>query len=179
MLGTRRWRSSSPERNAIAARASAGPFAHSSARPATWRSRDRAVLDRRWLSNRAEQPNHRMQGMHMCCNDKQRTRHAHVQAYREKISTERRAGERRRRRSLAQRWRRLRRCYGLSRQDYEAMLARQGGACAICKQSPSEPLVVDRAAAPIGGRALLCPRSRSGRPADVRPISNRSTSNWR
>jgi hypothetical protein len=55
-----------------------------------------------------------MEGMQMCCNDKQRTRHAHVHAYREKISAERRAGERRRRRSpaqrLAQRWRRLRRC---------------------------------------------------------------------
>jgi len=49
MLETRRWRSSSPERNAIAARASAGPLAHSSARRATRRSRDRAVLDRRRL----------------------------------------------------------------------------------------------------------------------------------
>jgi hypothetical protein len=101
---------------------------------------------------------HRMQGMHMCCNDKQRTRHAHVRAYREKISAERRAGERRRRRSLAQRWRRLRRCYGLSRQDYEALLARQGGACAICKQSPSEPLVVDRARVDGKVRGLLCRR---------------------
>jgi hypothetical protein len=99
-----------------------------------------------------------MQGMYMCCNDKQRTRHAHVRAYREKISTERRAAERRRRRSLAQRWRRLRRCYGLSRQDYEALLARQGGACAICKQSPSEPLVVDRARVDGKVRGLLCRR---------------------
>ena len=102
-----------------------------------------------------------MQGMHMCCNDKQRTRHAHVRAYREKISAERRAGERRRRRSLAQRWRRLRRCYGLSRQDYEALLARQGGACAICKQSPSEPLVVDRARVDGKLRGLLCRRCKA------------------
>ena len=94
----------------------------------------------------------------MCCNDKQRTRHAHVHAYREKISAERRAGERRRRRSLAQRWRRLSRCYGLSRQDYEALLAGQGGACAICKQSPSAPLVVDRARADGKVRGLLCRR---------------------
>src|SRR5262249_34984423 len=72
------------------------------------------------------------QEMQMCCDDKQRMRHAHVRAYREKIGAEQRAGERRRRPSLGQRlaqrlaesvarrWRRLRRCYGLSRQDYEA-----------------------------------------------------------
>jgi hypothetical protein len=106
-----------------------------------------------------------MEGMQMCCNDKQRTRHAHVHAYREKISAERRAGERRRRRSpaqrLAQRWRRLRRCYGLSRQDYEALLARQGGACAICKHSPSEPLVVDRARVDGKVRGLLCRRCKA------------------
>ena len=100
----------------------------------------------------------------MCCNDKQRTRHAHVRAYREKISAERRASERRRRRSLAQRWerwRRLRRCYALSRQEYEALLARQDGACAICKQSPSEPLVVDRARVDGRVRGLLCRRCKT------------------
>jgi hypothetical protein len=106
-----------------------------------------------------------MEGMQMCCNDKQRTRHAHVHAYREKISAERRVGEGRRRRSpaqrLAQRWRRLRRCYGLSRQDYEALLARQGGACAICKHSPSEPLVVDRARVDGKVRGLLCRRCKA------------------
>ena len=94
----------------------------------------------------------------MCCNDKQRTRDAHVRAYRAKISAERRAGERRRRRSLAQRWRRLRRCYGLSRQDYEALLARQGGACAICKRLPGDQLVVDRARVTGVVRGLLCRR---------------------
>ena len=101
----------------------------------------------------------------MCCNDKQRTRHAHVRAYREKISAERRASERRRRRSLAQRlaqrWRRLRRRHGLSRQDYEALLAKQGGACAICRQSPREPLVVDRARVDGRVRGLLCRRCKA------------------
>ena len=63
--------------------------------------------------------------------------------------------------AVAQRWRRLRRCYGLSRQDYEALLARQGGACAICKQSPSEPLVVDRARVDGRVRGLLCRRCKS------------------
>ena len=97
----------------------------------------------------------------MCCQDKQRTRDAHVRAYREKIDAERRAGERRRRRRESQRWRRLRRCYGLSRRDYEAMLAEQGGACAICKQCPSEPLVVDRARVDGRVRGLLCRRCKT------------------
>ena len=83
----------------------------------------------------------------MCCNDKQRTRDAHVRAYRAKISAERRAGERRR--------------YGLSRQDYEALLAKQGGACAICRQSPREPLVVDRARVDGRVRGLLCRRCKA------------------
>jgi Recombination endonuclease VII len=105
----------------------------------------------------------------MCCNDKQRTRDAHVRAYRAKISAKRCAGERRRRRSLAQRlaqglaqrWRRLRRRHGLSRQDYEALLAKQGGACAICRQSPREPLVVDRARVDGRVRGLLCRRCKA------------------
>ena len=113
----------------------------------------------------------------MCSNDEQRTRDAHVRAYRAKINAERRTGERGRRPNVVQRlvqrvvqrlaqrlarwWRRLRRCYGLSRQDYEALLARQGGACAICKQSPSEPLVVDRARVDGMLRGLLCRRCKA------------------
>jgi hypothetical protein len=74
--------------------------------------------------------------------------------------------EGRRPRSLAQRilqrWRRLQRCYGLSREDYEALLADQGGACGICKQPPAEPLVVDRSRATGRVRGLLCRRCKAG-----------------
>jgi len=86
----------------------------------------------------------------MCSNEKRRTRQAKIRVYREKIRAEGRAGhaahkgeagEGRRRRRLAQRlsqrWRRLQRRYGLSREDYETLLARQGGACGICKQARS------------------------------------------
>jgi hypothetical protein len=76
------------------------------------------------------------------------------------------AGGRGRRRNLAQRlaqrWRRLQRRYGLSRDDYEALLARQGGACGICKQPPAEPLVVDRSRATGRVRGLLCRRCKAG-----------------
>jgi hypothetical protein len=111
----------------------------------------------------------------MSWNEKRRTRHAKVRAYRETIRAQRRAfragrkdeaGERGRRRSLAQRlaqrWRRLQRCYGLSRYDYEALLARQGGACGICKQLPAEPLVVDCSRATGRVRGLLCRRCKAG-----------------
>lgn len=97
----------------------------------------------------------------MCCHDKQRTRDAHVRAYRRKISAERRAAERSRARRESQRWRRLRRCYGLSRQDYEALLASQGGACAICTRPPGDPLVVDRARVTGVVRGLLCRRCKA------------------
>lgn len=111
----------------------------------------------------------------MCSNEKRRTRRAKIQVYREKIRAQWRAGQaahrgeaggRRRRRSLAQRlsqrWRRLRRRYGLSREDYETLLARQGGACGICKQPVAEPLVVDRSRATGRVRGLLCRRCKAG-----------------
>src|SRR3979409_894096 len=64
------------------------------------------------------------------------------------------AGGRGRRRNLAQRlaqrWRRLQRRYGLSRDDYEALLARQGGACGICKQPRPNRLSSIAVAPPAG-----------------------------
>ena len=111
----------------------------------------------------------------MCSNEKRRTRWAKIRVYREKIRAEGRAGHaahqdeagegRRRRRlaqRLAQRWRRLQRRYGLSREDYETLLARQGGACGICKQPVAEALVVDRSRATGRVRGLLCRRCKAG-----------------
>jgi recombination endonuclease VII len=72
--------------------------------------------------------------------------------------------DQRRTESLAQRlsqWWRLRQGDGLSRRDYEALLAMQGGACAICRQSTSEPLVVDRARVTGVVRGLLCRRCKT------------------
>ena len=39
--------------------------------------------------------------------------------------------------------RRLKATYGLSIDDYNALLARQGGACAICRKQPEQRLCVD------------------------------------
>jgi hypothetical protein len=113
----------------------------------------------------------------MCSNEKRRTRRAKIRVYREKIRAEGRAGHaahqdeagegRRRRRlaqRLAQRWRRLQRRYGLSREDYETLLARQGGACGICKQPVAEALVVDRSRATGRVRGLLCRRCKAALP---------------
>ena len=52
--------------------------------------------------------------------------------------------------------------YGLSREEYETLLARQGGACGICKQPVAEPLVVDRSRATGRVRGLLCRRCKAG-----------------
>ncbi len=51
---------------------------------------------------------------------------------------------------------RLAQVYGLSPQDYDAMLAEQGGVCAICKTRPDKPLFVDHCHATGKVRGLLC-----------------------
>src|SRR5262245_1258931 len=50
---------------------------------------------------------------------------------------------------------RLQRVYGISPADYEALFARQGGACAICKRS-GLPLCVDHCHVTGWVRGLLC-----------------------
>ena len=88
-------------------------------------------------------------------------------AHRDEINAKARAayarddGYRRRKRLAGNTWyspeKRLAQVYGLSVEDYNAMLARQGGACAICKQPPTaRPLFVDHCHATGKVRGLLC-----------------------
>ena len=51
---------------------------------------------------------------------------------------------------------RLKQVYGLSLQDYEAMVAQQGGVCRVCKTKPARPLFVDHSHASGRVRGLLC-----------------------
>jgi Autographiviridae endonuclease VII len=51
---------------------------------------------------------------------------------------------------------RLKQVYGLSPQDYEAMVAQQGGVCRVCKTKPARPLFVDHCHASGRVRGLLC-----------------------
>jgi hypothetical protein len=46
--------------------------------------------------------------------------------------------------------------YGISVADYDLMLRRQGGMCAICKRKPAKALCVDHSHATKVVRALLC-----------------------
>jgi hypothetical protein len=109
------------------------------------------------------------------CNEKRRKRYAEDEDYRERVKAERRVfraahreeiNERQRSRSLAtrlsDRWQRLRRAYGISKDQYEAMLARQAGVCAMCKKPPAEPLLVDHCHATGRVRGLLCRTCNTG-----------------
>jgi hypothetical protein len=64
---------------------------------------------------------------------------------------------------MAQRERRLRCVYGLSLEEYDAMLDRQGGVCAICKKKPDEgkSLCVDHCHVTGKVRGLLCHKCNS------------------
>jgi hypothetical protein len=105
---------------------------------------------------------------------------AYVQAHKEEISARRKlrrhtdpvyrekllARERehnRARDSATRRKYHLRFIYGLSLEEYDAMLARQGGVCAICKKPPSKGklLVVDHCHVTGMVRGLLCGKCNS------------------
>jgi Recombination endonuclease VII len=89
---------------------------------------------------------------------------AAAQAYRaankEEISERRRH---RRQTGPAHRDKRLRYNYGISLEEYDAMLARQGGVCAICKKKPDKGkvLFVDHCHVTGRVRGLLCGKCNS------------------
>jgi recombination endonuclease VII len=101
--------------------------------------------------------------------EKNRKRYAEDEEFRERVKAQKRISraahkeeinERRRLKSLAKRladrWLRLRQVYGISKDEYETMVARQGGVCGICKRPPVEPLLVDHCHATGKVRKLLC-----------------------
>jgi|RhiMetdeSRZDD1v2_1073273.scaffolds.fasta_scaffold435934_2 hypothetical protein len=57
---------------------------------------------------------------------------------------------------------RLRSNYGLSIEGYNALLAQQGGACAICRKQPEQRLCVDHCHVTQKVRRLLCRRCNLG-----------------
>jgi hypothetical protein len=58
--------------------------------------------------------------------------------------------------SVGRQGRNLKHRYGISREDYAALLARQGGVCAICAKPPEKTLCVDHCHATGKVRGLLC-----------------------
>jgi hypothetical protein len=86
---------------------------------------------------------------------------AATQAYREAHKEE--FGERRRRDPMTRRRHRLRCIYGMSLEEYDAMLDRQGGVCAICKKKPDagKALFVDHCHVTGMVRGLLCGKCNS------------------
>ena len=89
---------------------------------------------------------------------------AAAKAYREANKKE--LSERRRRKRQTDpehRDKRLRYIYGISLDEYDAMLDRQGGVCAICKKKPDEgkALVVDHCHVTGRVRGLLCGKCNS------------------
>jgi Recombination endonuclease VII len=114
-------------------------------------------------------------------NEKRRKQYAEDKDYRETILARNRAfraahrdeinarareayakddGYRARKRRSGNKWyspeKRLAQVYGLSPRDYDAMLAGQGGVCAICKTRLDKPLFVDHSHATGKVRGLLC-----------------------
>lgn len=58
--------------------------------------------------------------------------------------------------------RRMKYLYGISEQDYSALFIKQGGACAICRETPGKPLVVDHCHKTQTVRGLLCDHCNRG-----------------
>jgi hypothetical protein len=91
--------------------------------------------------------------------ERRRRRRQDDPEYRDKL----RAAGRKSSRAQDPRKRRLRSNYGISPEEYVAMLERQGGVCAICKKKPDKgkPLCVDHCHVTGMVRGLLCGKCNS------------------
>jgi hypothetical protein len=58
--------------------------------------------------------------------------------------------------------RHLKKCYGMSRADYDALLESQGGVCAVCGKPPKKTLCVDHCHSTGTIRGLLCRKCNLG-----------------
>jgi hypothetical protein len=91
-------------------------------------------------------------------------RYARDAAYRARESARRRAYHRAHKHEISARRQggHLKRRYGISRADYAALLARQGGVCAICGKPPEKTLCVDHCHSTGKIRGLLCRKCNFG-----------------
>jgi hypothetical protein len=64
--------------------------------------------------------------------------------------------------ACSSRTKRLQKHYGLSDEDYDTLLAKQGGACAICRRRPRGRLCVDHCHSTGFVRGLLCRKCNLG-----------------
>ena len=92
--------------------------------------------------------------------EKRRKARARARRYRRVYKAE--IAERRRlhRKQHPELWRKkhIRYTYGLSWEEYQAMLARQGGVCAMCKRKSNRPLCIDHCHKTGMIRGILCNR---------------------
>jgi Autographiviridae endonuclease VII len=95
---------------------------------------------------------------------RRKERYARDAAYRARASARRRAYHRRHKHEISVRRQggHLKRRYGISRADYAALLARQGGVCAICGKPPEKTLCVDHCHSTGRIRGLLCRKCNFG-----------------
>jgi Recombination endonuclease VII len=95
---------------------------------------------------------------------RRKERYARDAAYRARESARRRAYHRAHKHEISVRRQggHLKRRYGISRADYAALLARQGGVCAICGKPPEKTLCVDHCHSTGRIRGLLCRKCNFG-----------------
>ena len=100
----------------------------------------------------------------MCQNARRRERYAKDPEYRARVSARSRAYDQAHKHEISVRRKggHLKRRYGISRAEYDALLERQGGVCAICRKPSKETLCVDHCHVTGRIRGLLCRKCNFG-----------------